>query len=105
MDSIFTGALKNLWRLKTGFWYSRISEVISPALNENRLASAAPPAETRKKSRRFMIGDYITMDRAQRHPPLEVEGGTSALQIATCSPRIVSAASGCFAACLFPRPE
>src|SRR5450432_3251812 len=55
MDAIFTGALKNLWRLKTGFWYSRISDAISAALNENPLARAAPPAETLKKSRRFML--------------------------------------------------
>jgi hypothetical protein len=49
--------------LKTGFWYSRISEAISAAPNENPVASVAAPAEAFKKSRRFMIGDYIMMNR------------------------------------------
>jgi hypothetical protein len=55
------GRAKNAWRLKTGFWYSRISDAISPARNETPSASAAPPTETFNKSRRVMIGEYITM--------------------------------------------
>jgi hypothetical protein len=98
-----TGELKNPWRLNTGFWYSRISEAISAALNENPFASAAPP-ETRKKSRRFMIGDYITMERVQWYPPLEAGVQPQ------CYHRpefafVFLVAIRSLSACLFPRPE
>src|ERR1035441_5060423 len=79
MEAILTGALTDLWRSKTGFWYSgpKESGSAAPPTRASGSASSAAPAAAVRKCRRFISGSICESGRACTSGLLEVGGESS----------------------------